>query len=488
MSTNYTSDPTATRAPSPAPAPAAKPIVVIPSDGDALNAASITQALKVLADYAGFAAAGQQVAYVKSTFTGLPAPFYSTVAAAITAGAGAHKRIVVLDQTTETAVPIDISGVNGLIIDGCGSIAASIVWSTSGALFDFKGATVTVTVQNLNFKYAGAASGGGITNVVFTNSVNSGTPTYQMSNCLYGGTHQDLISADPHLTVVGVLNNVSTSNNAGIQAGAIVMRNGSALTGTTTTTTLTASDSFLGTVGCGNDSSITNCFLQDASITCGNNSTVTNCLIDTSGGGVDGGSITAGNNCKISDNTVRGTAGAHGQINVQSECVVHGNTVTGAISGQTNSIITDNIVLSNVTVSAGIASIISNNVGGSAASMAISGAADTVVSGNICNGGEILAIGNNSRASGNSALTITSTGSGCIIQGNTVLGDIAIPDDAAGKDTIIIGNTVAGNIRSTSSHAAANTTIVFGNIVVGTTFTVGPTAAGVENAQNLAPA
>ncbi len=54
MSTNYTGNPTATQAPGPTPAPGNYPIVVIPVDGDALNSASIAQALKENADFIAY--------------------------------------------------------------------------------------------------------------------------------------------------------------------------------------------------------------------------------------------------------------------------------------------------------------------------------------------------------------------------------------------------------------------------------------------------
>ncbi len=57
MATSYTGDPTATRAPASAPSNGVAPIVVIPSDGDALNVASITQEIKVLADYVAYTTA-----------------------------------------------------------------------------------------------------------------------------------------------------------------------------------------------------------------------------------------------------------------------------------------------------------------------------------------------------------------------------------------------------------------------------------------------
>jgi hypothetical protein len=51
MATDYTGNPTATQAPASAPGPGVAPIVRIPADGDASNAASITQEIKALADY-----------------------------------------------------------------------------------------------------------------------------------------------------------------------------------------------------------------------------------------------------------------------------------------------------------------------------------------------------------------------------------------------------------------------------------------------------
>ena len=52
MSTNYSGDRNATQAPASPPVDRVSPEVVLPADGDALNAASIAQAFKVLADYA----------------------------------------------------------------------------------------------------------------------------------------------------------------------------------------------------------------------------------------------------------------------------------------------------------------------------------------------------------------------------------------------------------------------------------------------------
>lgn len=51
MSTTYPGDPTATQAPSDPPVNGNAPKVVLPSDGDADNAASVAQAFKVLADF-----------------------------------------------------------------------------------------------------------------------------------------------------------------------------------------------------------------------------------------------------------------------------------------------------------------------------------------------------------------------------------------------------------------------------------------------------
>jgi hypothetical protein len=54
MSTNYTADPSATQAPASPPVAGAAPELVLPADGDPANAASIAQALKVVADYIAF--------------------------------------------------------------------------------------------------------------------------------------------------------------------------------------------------------------------------------------------------------------------------------------------------------------------------------------------------------------------------------------------------------------------------------------------------
>lgn len=55
MSSNYTGNPTGTQPPGSTPALGGYPIVVLPSDGDALNAASVAQAWKECADYIAFA-------------------------------------------------------------------------------------------------------------------------------------------------------------------------------------------------------------------------------------------------------------------------------------------------------------------------------------------------------------------------------------------------------------------------------------------------
>lgn len=52
MPTDYDGDPTATQTPASAPGPSLGPTVRLPADGDPVNADSLAQALKVLADYA----------------------------------------------------------------------------------------------------------------------------------------------------------------------------------------------------------------------------------------------------------------------------------------------------------------------------------------------------------------------------------------------------------------------------------------------------
>lgn len=54
MSFTYSGSPSATQSPASPPAAGAAPELVLPSDGDAANVASIEQAFKVLADYAAF--------------------------------------------------------------------------------------------------------------------------------------------------------------------------------------------------------------------------------------------------------------------------------------------------------------------------------------------------------------------------------------------------------------------------------------------------
>lgn len=54
MSSNYTGIPTAAESPGIAPALGGYPLVVLPADGDALSAASVSQAYKALADFSAF--------------------------------------------------------------------------------------------------------------------------------------------------------------------------------------------------------------------------------------------------------------------------------------------------------------------------------------------------------------------------------------------------------------------------------------------------
>lgn len=63
MATNYTGDPTAAESPGIAPALGGYPLVVIPDDGDDLDAASVTQAYKALADFIAFAQQKLKPAY-----------------------------------------------------------------------------------------------------------------------------------------------------------------------------------------------------------------------------------------------------------------------------------------------------------------------------------------------------------------------------------------------------------------------------------------
>lgn len=54
MPTNYTGDPTATQSPSPQPGASQVPIASLPADGDDLDAASVAQDFKTLADFVAF--------------------------------------------------------------------------------------------------------------------------------------------------------------------------------------------------------------------------------------------------------------------------------------------------------------------------------------------------------------------------------------------------------------------------------------------------
>ncbi len=90
MSSNYTGDPTATQSPGPTPGYGNYPIVVLPADGDALNAASVAQAYKELADFVAFAQ--QKIGYLYAARTRwlgtsaapLPSSGWALSAAAVT--------------------------------------------------------------------------------------------------------------------------------------------------------------------------------------------------------------------------------------------------------------------------------------------------------------------------------------------------------------------------------------------------------------------
>lgn len=59
MSSNYTGNASATQSPSPAPSSGNPPVLVLPSDGDAVNAAAFAQAYKALADYVAYLQSNQ---------------------------------------------------------------------------------------------------------------------------------------------------------------------------------------------------------------------------------------------------------------------------------------------------------------------------------------------------------------------------------------------------------------------------------------------
>lgn len=74
MPTNYTANPSATQSPAPTPDAGSPPILSLPVDGDALDAASIGQALKALADFSAFG----QAPFANPSAWGQPVvPFYN---------------------------------------------------------------------------------------------------------------------------------------------------------------------------------------------------------------------------------------------------------------------------------------------------------------------------------------------------------------------------------------------------------------------------
>ncbi len=70
MPTAYTGSAVATEAPSPPPGPGVAPIVNIPIDGESLNAASVAQGFKTLADFAAYANKSTTAIRVFDEFTG----------------------------------------------------------------------------------------------------------------------------------------------------------------------------------------------------------------------------------------------------------------------------------------------------------------------------------------------------------------------------------------------------------------------------------
>jgi hypothetical protein len=124
MASLYTGVPTAAQSPSPAPSADGAPILSLPSDGDAANAASIAQAFKALADFSAWSTgmgAGVSSNYFFSD--DFPGPAVNTVsvwtqtlsgAGAITdvadAGANGSARLASGAGSANLSIPVDNLG------------------------------------------------------------------------------------------------------------------------------------------------------------------------------------------------------------------------------------------------------------------------------------------------------------------------------------------------------------------------------------------
>lgn len=136
-----------TQTPSPAPAAGVAPVVVLPSDGDPANAASVAQALKVPADFIGhiMASSRPELAVVNAAASGFTTPTLLAFGGTVTASGSAH-----IADGTRFVVQIQAGGAVGVAtfktsMDGGATYgatqttAASMTDATSGITLAFAG-------------------------------------------------------------------------------------------------------------------------------------------------------------------------------------------------------------------------------------------------------------------------------------------------------------------------------------------------------------
>jgi hypothetical protein len=129
MSTNYTGNQNAPESPSPQPAPGSVPILNIPTDGDALAAASVTQGFKTLGDH---------VAYVQKTALLKPPQTPNTITGftAVThVGSGPALGVAPVAVSTTQTQPTNAK-VNVLVRIVLGGVTgvATFQWSNDGGV------------------------------------------------------------------------------------------------------------------------------------------------------------------------------------------------------------------------------------------------------------------------------------------------------------------------------------------------------------------
>ncbi len=185
MPSNYVGNPTATQSPGPQPGVGNYPIVSIPADGDAVNAASVAQGYKELSDFIAYQQTSPMV--LGSTYV-LSEDF---------------------DSTTLNARFTMITGTGTLVLNdaAAGGIGAVKLVTTSGSLSAMNTAATFPAITgdvliNIRVRFPNAIASGEVQQILLTNaaavsylrlgfvsSVNSGNWTLGINSILVNGVH-----------------------------------------------------------------------------------------------------------------------------------------------------------------------------------------------------------------------------------------------------------------------------------------------------------